>query len=126
MLFKNILIESNRKPKKIWVDKSKEFYDRSMKSWLQDNNKKMHSTHSKGKSVLANKFIRTLKNLIYKYMTSLSKNVYIDNLDCIVNQYNNIYHRKINLNAFDAKSTTYIHFNKENNKKGPKLKFFII
>ena len=126
MLFKNILIESNRKPKKIWVDKSKEFYDRSMKSWLQDNNKKMHSTHSKGKSVLANKFIRTLKNLIYKYMTSLSKNVYIDNLDCIVNQYNNIYTRKINLNAFDAKSTTYIHFNKENNKKGPKLKFFII
>ena len=125
MLFKKNLIESNRKPKKILVDKSKEFYNRSMK-WLQDNNKKMYSTHSEGKSVLADKFIRTLKNLIYKYMPSLSKNVYTDNLDCIVNKYNKIYHRKITLNAFDAKSTTSIDFNKENNKKGPKFKFFLI
>ena len=63
-----------------------EFYNRSMKSWLQDNNIEMYSTHNQGKSVVAERFIRTLKNKIYKYMTSISKNVYIDKLDHIVNE----------------------------------------
>ena len=51
----------------------------------------MYSTHSKGKSVAAERFIRTLKSKIYKYMTSVSKHVYIDKLDNIVNEYNNTY-----------------------------------
>ena len=55
----------------------------------------MYSTHNKGKSVVAERFIRTLKNKIYKYMTSIAKNVYIDKLDDIVNEYNNTYHRTI-------------------------------
>ena len=63
-----------------------EIYNRSMKSWLQDNNIEMYSTHNQGKSVVAERFIRTLKNKIYKYMTSISKNVYIDKLDHIVNE----------------------------------------
>ena len=83
MLFKRILRKSNRKPNKIWVDKGSEFYNRSMKSWLEKNDMEMYSILNERKSVLAERFIRTLKNKIYKYMTSISKNVYIDKLDDI-------------------------------------------
>ena len=78
--FKIILTESNRKPDKIWVDKGSEFYNNSFKKWLNDNDIKMYSTNNEGKSVIAERFMRTLKNKIYKYMTSISKNVYIDQL----------------------------------------------
>ena len=61
------------------------FTTRSMKSWLQDNNVEMYSTHNKGKSVAAERFIRTLKNKIYQYMISISKNVYIHTLDDLIN-----------------------------------------
>ena len=120
--FQKILDESNRKPNKIWVDKGSQFYNRSMKSWLQDNNIEMYSTHNKGRSVVAERFIRFLKNKIYKYMTSISKNVYIDNLDDIVNKYNNTYHRTTKMKPVDVKSNIYVDFNKENNKEGPKFK----
>ena len=66
-----------------------EFYNRSMKSWLQDNNKKIYSVNIKEESVILERSIRTLKNKMYKYMTSISKNMYIDKLN-IVNRYNNI------------------------------------
>ena len=79
MLFKNILHKSNRKPNKIWVDKGSKFYNRSMKLCLQDKDTEMCSIHNDGKPVVAERFIRTLNNKIYKYMTSVSKNVYIDN-----------------------------------------------
>ena len=83
MLFKRILRKSNRKPNKIWVDKGSEFYNRSIKSWLEKNDMEMYSILNERKSVLAERFIRTLKNKIFKYMTSISKNVYIDKLDDI-------------------------------------------
>ena len=72
-VFQKTLKESNRKPNKIWVDKGSEFYNRSMKSWLEKTATKMYSAHNEGKSVVAEIFIRTLKNKIYKYMTSVSK-----------------------------------------------------
>ena len=94
--FQNNLKESNRKPNKMWVDKGSEFCNRSMKSWLEKKNDiEMYSTYNEGKSVVAERFIRTLKNKIYKYMTSISKSVFIDKLDDIVNKYNNTYHRTI-------------------------------
>ena len=77
--FQKILDESNCKPKKIWVDRGSEFYNRSMKSYLQNIDIEMYSTHNEGRFVVAERFIRTLKNKIYKYMTSISRNVYIDN-----------------------------------------------
>ena len=83
--FQSILKKSNRKPNNIWVDKGSEFYNRSMKSWLEKNDIEMYSTHNEGKSVVAERFIRTIKNKIYIHMTSISKNVYIDKLDGIVN-----------------------------------------
>ena len=73
--FESILKQSHRKPNKIWVDKGSEFYSASFKKWLQDNDIVMYSTHNEGKSVVAERFIRTLKSKIYKYMTSISKNV---------------------------------------------------
>ena len=69
----------------------------------------MYSTHNERKSVVAEKFIRTIKNKIYKYMTSISKNVYIDKSDNIVNEYNNTYHRKIKMKPIDVKDNTYIN-----------------
>ena len=71
------------KPNKIWVDKSSKFYSTSLKSWLQSNDIEMYSTHNERKSIVAERFIRTLKYKIYKYMTSALKNVYIDKLDGI-------------------------------------------
>ena len=56
-----------------WLDKGSEFYNRSMESWLKKNDIEMYSTHNKGKSVVPARFIKTLKNKIYKYMTSVSK-----------------------------------------------------
>ena len=82
----------------------------------------MYFIHNEGKSVVAERFIRTLKTKIYKYMTSISKNVYIDKLDDIVNEYNNTYHRTIKLKPVDVKDNTYIDFNKEVNDKDPKCK----
>ena len=70
--FQSILKDSNRKPNKIRVDKGSEFYNNSFKKWLQDNHIVMYSTHNEGISVVAERFIRTLKNKIYKYMTSSS------------------------------------------------------
>ena len=58
--YQTISNESNRKPNKIWVDKSSEIYNRPMKSWLQDNNIEMYSTHNEVKSVVAERFMRTL------------------------------------------------------------------
>ena len=71
--FQNILKESNRKLNKIWFNKGSEFYDSSVKKWLKDNDIEMHLIHSEGKSVVPERFIRTLKTKIYKYMTSISK-----------------------------------------------------
>ena len=71
--FKNFLDESNHKPNKIWTDKGSEFYNRSMKSSLEKYAIEMYSTHNKRKSVVAERFIKTLKNKINKYITSISK-----------------------------------------------------
>ena len=71
--FQNILEDSNRNPSKVWVDKGSEFYNNSFKKWLQGNDIVMYSTHNEGKSVVAERFIRTLQNKIYKYMASISK-----------------------------------------------------
>ena len=75
----------------------------------------MCSTHNEGKSVVAERFIRTLKTNIYKYMTSISKNLYINKLNHIANKYNNTYHSTIKMKPAKVKDNTYIDFNKENN-----------
>ena len=71
---------------------------------MKDNDIEMYSTHNEKKSVVAERFIRTLKTKIHKQMTSISKNVYIDKSDDIVNEYNNRYHRLIKMKSVDVKS----------------------
>ena len=82
----------------------------------------MYSTNNEGKFVVAERFIRTLKSKIYKYITSISKNVYIDKLDNIVNECNNTYHTTIKMKPIDVKDNTYINIDKETNDKDPKFK----
>ena len=82
--FQNILKNSNIKPNKIWLiwlEKGCEFCNNSFKKWLKDDDIETHLTYREGKSVVAEGFIKTLKSKIYKYMTSISKNGYIDKLD---------------------------------------------
>ena len=81
----------------------------------------MYSTHNEGKSVVAERFIRTLKTKIYKYMTAISKNVFIDKLDDMVDEYNNTYHRTIKMKPVDVEDNAYIDFEKEVNEKNPKF-----
>ena len=73
-----------------------------MKSWLEKNSIVIYSTHNEGKSVVNQGFSRTLKNKIYKYMTSISKNVYMDKSDNTVNKYNNTNHRTIKMKPVDV------------------------
>ena len=120
--FQSILKQSNRKPNKIWVGKGSEFYNASFKKCLRDNDIVMYSTNNEGKSVFAERFIRTLKSKIYKYKTSISKNGYIDKLNDIVDEYNNTYHTTIKMKPIDVKDNTYINTDKETNDKDPKFK----
>ena len=87
----------------------------------------MYSIHNEGKSVVAERLIRPLKNKTYKYVTSISKNVYIDKLDDIVIEYSNTYHKTIKMKSVDVKENTYIdsielHYSKEDNDEDPKFK----
>ena len=95
--FNKIIKQSNRKPNKIWVDQGGEFYNNVFEKWLSDNNIIMYSTYNEGKSVVAERFIRTLKNKLYKHMTATGKKVYYDVLDDVVNKYNNTKHSTIKM-----------------------------
>ena len=120
--FQNILSNSKKKTNKIWVDQGSEFYNNAFKKWLKDNDISMYSTYNEGKSVVVERFIRTLKNKIYKHMTAISKNVYFDVLDYIVDEYNNTYHKTIKMKPIDVKSDSFPEYNEESNEKDPKFK----
>ena len=120
--FKKIISEGQRKPNEIWVDQGSEFYNHSFKHFLKINNIEMYSTYNEGKSVVAEKFIRTLKNKIFKHMTTISKNVYIDVLNDIVKKYNNTVHKTIKMKPIDVMGDSYVKYNEDFNKKGPKFK----
>ena len=120
--FEKNLKESNRKPNKIWMNKAIEFYNRSMKSWLEENDIEIYPTHNEVKYVVAERSIRILKSKIDKYMISILKNVFIDQWNGIVNKYNNTYHSTIKMKPVDVKSSTYIDSSKEINNKNPQFK----
>ena len=82
----------------------------------------MYSKHNEGKSAIAERFIRTLKNKIYKHMTAISKNVYFNVLDDIDDEYNNTYHKTIKMKPTDVKNDYFAEYNEESNEKDPKLK----
>ena len=120
--FQKILVKSKRKQRKTWVDEGSEFYNSQFQRFLKNNNIEMYSLYNEGKFALTERFIRTLQNKILKHMKAVSKNVYFDALDDIVKNYNNTFHRTIEVKAIDVKSDFYSEFNVDSNKKDPKFK----
>ena len=114
--FDKIIKQSERKPNKIWVDQGSEFYNNNLKKWLSDNNIIMYSTYNEGKSVVAERFVRTLKNKLYKHMTDTGKNVYYDVLDDIVKEYNNTKHSTIKMKPIDVKDNKRVYIVEHNEK----------
>ena len=95
------MISKRRKPNEIWFVQGGEFYNTLFKRFLKIIKIEMYSTYNEGKSVVAEKFIRTLKNKFFKHMKAVSKNVYFHVLDDIVEKYNNTVHRTIKMKAID-------------------------
>ena len=120
--FNKIIKQSNRKPNKIWVDQGGEFYNNVFEKWLSDNDINMYSTHNEGKSVVAERFIRTLKNKLYKHMTATGKNVYYNVLDDVVNKYNTAKHSTIKMKPIDVGDNNKRVYIDEHNEKDSKFK----
>ena len=116
------LISKGRKPKKTWVDQGGEFYNNLFKRFLKINNIEMYSTYNERKSVAAERFIRMLKNKIFKHMTAISKNVYFDVLATIVDKYNTTVHKTIKMKLIDVTSDSYAEYNEDSNKNEPKFR----
>ena len=129
--FNKMIKQSNRrakgtiaqhvKPNKIWVDQGSEFYNNVFKKWLSDNDIIMYSTYNEGKSVVAERFIRTLKNKLYKHMTAIGKNVYYDVLDDVVNEYHNAKHSTIKMKPIDVIDNKRVYID-EHNEEDSKFK----
>ena len=124
--FQNILGSSNRKPRKIWVDQGDEFYNYLSKRFLKNNSIEMYSTYNEEKFAVGERFIRTLKNKIFKHMTTIPNNVSFDVLDDIVDKYNNTVHRTIKMKAIDITSDSYAKYNEDLIKKTLNLKSMIL
>ena len=118
--FQKIIDNSKRKPNKIWVDQGSEFYNSQFKKVLKENHIEKYSTYNEGKSVVAEKFIKTLKNKIYKHITAVLKD--FDVLDVIVDEYDNTFHKTIKIKPIDIKFDSYSVYNVESNEKDPKFK----
>ena len=116
------VISKGRKPNKIWVYQAGEFHNLLFKRFLKTNNIEMYSTYNERKSVFAEKFIRIMKNKIFKHMTAVSKNVDFPLLDDIVNKYNITVHRTIKMKPIEVTSDSYAEYNEDSNKKHPKFK----
>ena len=114
--FKKTIKQSNRKPNKIWVDQGGEFYNNVFEKWLSDNDINMYPTYNEGKSVVAERFLRTLKNKLYKHMTATGKNVYYDVLDDVVNKYNNTEHSTIKIKPIDVGDNKRVYIDEHNEK----------
>ena len=120
--FDKIIKQSHRKPNKIWLDQGGEFYNNVFKKWSSDNDIIMYSTYNEGKSVVAERFIRTLKNKLYKHMTATGKNVYYDVLDDVVNKYNNTKHSTIKMKPIDVGDNNKRVYIDEHNEKDSRFK----
>ena len=108
------------KPKKLWVDNGSEFYNKTFKNWLNDNNIEMYSTFNEGKAVVIERFNKTLKNKMFKYFTTNGTYKYIDILSSLINEYNNKKHNSTKLSPND------LYFNKKITKKNKEKTLFPI
>ena len=109
------IISKGRKPNIIWVDQGGEFYNNLFKRFLKINNIEMYSIYNERKSVVAERFIRTLKSKIFKHMTVVSKNVYFDVSHDIVDKYKNTVHITIKIKPIDVTQDSYAEYNEYSN-----------
>ena len=116
------IVSKGRKLNKIWVNQGGEFYNNLLKIFLKIDNIKMYLTYNEVKPVVAERFVRTLKNKIFKHITAVSKNIYFDVLDAIVNKYNNIVHWSIKMKPIDVTSDCYTKHNEDSVEKDPEFK----
>ena len=117
----HLIISKGCKPKKIWVGRSGEFYNKLFRRFMRINNIEMHSTYNEEKSAVAKRFIRTLKKIFFKHMAAFSKNIYFDVLDNIVNKYSNTVHNTIQIKPIDVTSAFYTEYNEDSNETKPKF-----
>ena len=106
----------------MWVDQGDEFYNNLFKRFLKTNKIEIYSTYNEGKSTVAERFIRTLKNKIFKHMTAVSKSAYFDVLDNIVNKYNSTVHKTMKMKPIHFTSDSYAEQNEDSNEKDPNFK----
>ena len=116
------IMSQTRKQNKIWVDQGGGFCNNLFKRFLKTSNIEMCSTYNEGKSVVAERFIETLKNKIFKHTAAVSKNFYFDVLDDIVNKYNNAVNRTIKMRSIDVTSDSYAEYSEDSNVTKPKFK----
>ena len=119
--FIEIVNGSNCKPNKLWVDQVREFYKKLVQEWLENNDILMYSTHNGGKSVIVERFIKSLKAKIYKKMTASNSEPYIDYLNKLVDHYNNTYRHSINKKHINVNYYALIE-KLETNPQAPKFK----
>ena len=120
------IISKGCKQNKIWVDQGGEFYNNLFERFWKINNIVIYSTYNEGKAVVAERFIRTLKNKLFQHMIAVSKNVYFDVLDNIVNKYKTTVYRSIKMKPIDVASDSYAEHNEDLMKKIPNLKLVIM
>ena len=115
-------ITKGRKPNKTWVDQGSQFCNQSFKDFLKGDNIGMYSTYNEEKYVVAERFIRTIKTKIHKYMTTFQKIFIINVLDNIVNKYNNTVQKAIRTKPIDVTDDSYAEYNEHSNNKNPRFK----
>ena len=120
-VFIEITNENERKPNKLQIDQGREFYNNLMQKWLDDNDILLYSIHDEGKSVVVERFVKTLKNKIYKKMIVNDEKSYISYLNKLVDEYSNTYHRSIGKNPVDADYSALTD-ETESSHKSPKFK----
>jgi len=100
--FKEILSESKRIPKKLWVDKGTEFYNKNFKAYLKEHSIEMYSTENAGKAVVIERFNRTIEEWLWRKFTEQGNQKWVKILPELVDIYNHKIHRSIKVSPIEA------------------------
>ena len=128
---KSIVESSGRTPEKIWVDRGSEFYNKDFEKWIKSKNIVMYSTYGESKSVIVERFIRTLKDMMTREFTETNSRNWVKLLPKVLDEYNNRVHKTTGMSPIDASDpdnevVVYLHmYPKEEERKSQKSKFSV-